>query len=398
MNSNELYALEDQVLLKTYSRPDFTITHGNGVFLYDTKGREYLDFVAGIAVNAFGYHDPVALQALRDQAEKLWHCSNLYHTEPQVRLAKKLVDATFADRVFFSNSGTEAIEGAIKFARKWGYQNKGESCFEIIAFYHSFHGRTLGALSATGQEKFWQGFKPLLPGFRFAQYNDIESVKKVMSPSVCAVLLEPVQGESGIRPADEAFLQDLCQLTKDNRALLILDEIQCGLGRTGYFSAHDYYGITPDLMTIAKPLAGGLPLGAILLTAAIADHIQVGNHGTTFGGGPLATRVAETVVDRVQDPAFLQHVQETGAYLLQSLRGLQAEFSFITEVRGRGLMAGMDIELEVKTVLDQCHKNGLLLCRAGEKTVRFLPPLIVEKQHIDSMISKLSNTFKQVQS
>ncbi|OGC06593.1 acetylornithine aminotransferase, partial [candidate division KSB1 bacterium RBG_16_48_16] len=343
MTSSEIIETAKHYLLPTYTRPDFVIERGEGVFLYDAAGKEYLDFVSGIAVNALGHGDPGVLKVLTEQAGKLWHCSNLYHTEPQARLAQLLVENTFADKVFFCNSGTEAIEGAIKFARKWGRKTKSERCFEIIAFHNSFHGRTLGALSATGQPEFWQDFQPLLPGIRFAEFNDFSSVEKLISDNTCAILVEPIQGESGVFPAEREFLPVLKNVCLEKKILLIYDEIQCGLGRTGTFCACEQFGAEPDIMTLAKPLAAGLPLGAILVKDSVAAHIGPGQHASTFGGGPLVAAVAEHVVHRLLDPGLLAHVREKGAWLLSQLQRLNTRFSMITAVRGRGLMAGVSL-------------------------------------------------------
>jgi acetylornithine/N-succinyldiaminopimelate aminotransferase len=383
MTSSEIIETAKHYLLPTYTRLDFVIERGEGVFLYDTSAKEYLDFVSGIAVNALGYGDLGILKALTDQAGKLWHSSNLYYNEPQVSLAQLLVKNTFADKVFFCNSGTEAIEGAIKFARKWGRKTKSERRFEIIAFHNSFHGRTLGALSVTGQPEFWQDFQPLLPGIRFAEFNNFTSVEKLISNDTCAILIEPIQGESGVFPADREFLQALKNVCQEKKILLIYDEIQCGLGRTGTFCAYEQSGAEPDMMTLAKPLAAGLPLGAILAKDSIAAHIEPGQHASTFGGGPLVTAVAEHVVRRLLNPGLLAHVRETGAYLYSQLQRLMTRFSMITAVRGRGLMAGVSLADDPKKIIAACADAGLLVCKAGANTVRFLPPLIVEKEHID---------------
>jgi len=387
MKTQEIINLEKEVLLGTYSRPPFLLTHGEGPYVYDESGKKYLDFVAGIAVNALGHGDEGAQKALREQAQKMWHCSNLYYSEPQVRLAKQLVDNTFADKVFFCNSGAEAIEGSIKIARKWAKEQKGDECYEIIAFNNSFHGRTMGAISATGQPKFWQGFEPMLPGFRFADYNDLDSVKRQLSEKTCAILVEPVQGEGGIFPAEQEFMQGLKDLCEQQNCLLIFDEIQCGLGRTGTFNAYEHFHVQPDIMAIAKPMAGGLPMGAILMTDEAASPIKVGNHGSTFGGGPLVSAVAEYVVQKISQRSFLQHVRETSEYLWTRLLSLQKEHAEIVAVRGLGLMCGVELESDPKKVIDACVKNGLLVCKAGGNTIRFLPPLIIEKSHVDEAIS-----------
>ncbi len=396
MTTTEIIEAERRVLLGTYARPKFVLTHGEGVHVFDKDGKRYLDFVAGIAVNGLGHADPGAVRTLQEQAANLWHCSNLYYTEPQVRLAKLLVEKTFADKVFLANSGTEAVEGAIKLARKWGKETKGRDGFEIVAFENSFHGRSLGALSATGQAKFREDFEPMVPGFCFAAFNDLDSTAALISPRTCAVLVEPVQGEGGVYPAEMEFLQGLRRLCDERRCLLILDEIQCGLGRTGTFCAYEQYGIRPDMMVIAKPLAGGLPMGAILMTDEIAGHVKVGNHGSTFGGGPLIASVAEYVVQKISQPGFLEQVRENGEYLRWQLEKLRPVCPEIIAVRGQGLMFGVELSIAAQPVIASCAEHGLLVCKAGDTTLRLVPPLIVERPHIDEAVRILKLAFQTV--
>jgi acetylornithine/N-succinyldiaminopimelate aminotransferase len=333
-------------------------------------------------------------EVVRQHVDGLWHVSNLYYTEPQVRLARLLVENTFADKAFFCNSGTEAIEGALKFARKWGHLRKGAQCHQVIAMNGSFHGRSYGSLSATGQPSLAEGFEPMLPGVAFARFNDLESVQELVRPETCAILLEPVQGEGGIFPATEAFLKGVREICDVHNCLLILDEIQCGLGRTGTFCAHEQCGITPDLMAWAKPLAGGLPMGCILLTDRVAEAIQPGNHGTTFGGGPLLASVACHVVRRLLDPDRLAHVEQMGTYLRGRLKVLQKGCPQIVEVRGRGLMVGVELKRDPAGVIEACAARGLLICKTGGNAVRLLPPLIVETIHIDEAVGILSMVLK----
>ncbi|MGB5984900.1 MAG: aspartate aminotransferase family protein [Desulfobacterales bacterium] len=395
MTPDEVKQAEKQYHLGAYKRPGFVLTHGAGVHLYDAAGKAYLDFVAGIAVNALGYGDPALAQAVRDHVDGLWHVSNLYYTEPQVQLARLLVEHTFADKVFFCNSGTEAIEGALKIARKWGHGTQGADCHRVIAMEGSFHGRSYGALSATGQSSLREGFEPMLPGFDFARFNDLQSVRDLIQPETCAILLEPVQGEGGIFPAEPGFLQGLRELCDTRNCLLILDEIQCGLGRTGKFCAHQHYGITPDLMALAKPLAGGLPMGSILMTDAVAEAIQPGNHGTTFGGGPLIASVAHHVVQRLLDPGLLAHVARQGAYLKDRLQNLKHHSSQIEEVRGLGLMVGVALTCDPAAVIEACAAKGLLICKTGGNAVRLLPPLIVQPEHIDKAVALLAQVLAE---
>jgi acetylornithine/N-succinyldiaminopimelate aminotransferase len=396
MTTTEVIEAERRVLLGTYARPGFVLTHGEGVHVFDKDGKRYLDFVAGIAVNGLGHADEGAVRTLREQAANLWHCSNLYYTEPQVRLAELLVEKTFADKVFLANSGTEAVEGAIKLARKWGRETKGRDGFEFVAFENSFHGRSMGALSATGQAKLRGDFEPMLPGFRFAAFNDLDSTAALITPRTCAVIVEPVQGEGGVYPAEAEFLPGLRRLCDERRCLLILDEIQCGLGRTGTFCAYEQYGIRPDMMVIAKPLAGGLPMGAILMTDEIAELVKVGNHGSTFGGGPLIASVAEYVVQKISQPAFLMRVRENGEYLRRQLEQLLPVCPEIVAVRGKGLMFGVELSIAAQPVIESCAENSLLVCKAGDKTLRLVPPLIVERPHIDEAVHILKLAFQTV--
>ncbi len=381
------FALEKQYVLQTYARAPFVLDHGQGCWLYDTEGRAYLDCAAGIAVNALGHADPELVATLVEQAGKLWHVSNLFHTAPHARLAQQLCDTSFADRVFFANSGAEANEGAFKFARKWAHDHFGADKSAIVAFTGAFHGRTFGALAATPREKYQAPFRPLLPGVRIAPFNDLEGTAAVMGDDVCAVIVEPVQGEGGIHPATPEFLQGLRALCDRHHALLIFDEIQCGLGRTGYLWAHQGYGITPDLLTAAKPLAGGLPMGAILMTQQVAEVMHVGEHGSTFAAGPLVAAVAEKVVRRVADPAFLADVRAKGEYLMERIEELNSPH--ITEVRGRGLMIGVDLDIAAADVIAAGHRHGLILINAGTNTLRLVPPLIISRGEIDLLVERL---------
>jgi predicted acetylornithine/succinylornithine family transaminase len=341
MNKEEVIQAAKSYLVHTYNRPELVFERGEGVYLYDTDGRKYLDFVAGIAVNALGHADAEWTQAVRAQAGQLTHISNLYHSEAHVQLARRLVENSFADRVFFCNSGSEANESAVKFARKWAKKSgeRGEvrdegSKSKLVAFSHSFHGRTMGALSVTHKQHYREPFAPLLPGVTFAEFNDLESAKEAITDEVCAVIVEPVQGEGGVYPATPHFLQGLRRLCDAHQALLIFDEVQCGLGRTGHLWAYEALGVTPDMMTLAKPLAGGLPIGAVLVTEVVANAMEPGDHGSTFAGGPLVCSAAQVVFDRVNQPQFLQQVQENGAYLQHRLQTMESEH--IVAVRGLG--------------------------------------------------------------
>ncbi len=347
---SKVIQLENANIVQSYKRPPFVLDHGEGMTLYDTDGKAYQDWVAGIAVNALGYGDPGLVQTLQQAATGLIHTSNLYYTEPQAELAAALVAKSFADRVFFSNSGTEANEGAIKFARKVAYDSGNPDKQEIVHFSHAFHGRTMGSLALTPKEKYQKPFGKLMPGAVQAEFNNVASAEAAISDKTAAVFVEPVQGEGGIHPATPEFLQALRDLCDQHGALLIFDEIQCGLGRTGTLWAYEAAGVTPDIMTLAKPLAGGLPIGAILTTEAVAAHIHPGDHGTTFGGGPFVTSVAKYVFDRVSQPEFLAHVAEVGDYLMERLEEINSPL--IKEVRGRGLMVGMELTVDVSPVVD----------------------------------------------
>jgi len=386
---------EQKYLVNTYSRPPFILKKGKGIYLYDLNGNKYLDFISGIAVNALGYGNSGIQKVLEKQSKKLWHCSNLFLTEPPLRLAKLLVNNSFADRVFFCNSGAEAVEGAIKFARKWAKYEKSNKSSQIIAFKGSFHGRTMGALSATGQPKLCKGFEPLLPGFRFADFNRLESVKSIMNENVCAILVEPVQGEGGIHIASKEFIRGLRKLCDEFKCLLIFDEVQCGMGRTGKFFAYQHYSVEPDMVTLAKALGGGLPLGAILLKDSIGTHIKPGDHGSTFGGGPLICSVSEYVVKRMISKKMLNSVLQKGNYMKLKLQCLKKDYPEITDVRALGLMIGIDLTIDVKKLVEHCYNNSLLIAKAGDHTVRFLPPLIIQKSQIDEGIKKFENALNQ---
>ncbi len=382
---------EQAYILQTYIRPDFVLERGEGVYLYDTEGRQYLDFVAGIAVNALGYGDPEVAQIVAEQAARLIHVSNLYHTAPATSLAKQLLaTAPYFHRVYFSNSGTEAIEACIKFSRKFARTFYGEGKTTLVAFDGSFHGRTMGSVALTATDKYRLPFMPVMPDVRFARYNDLESIAEAITAEVCAVVLEPVQGEGGLRVASPTFLQQVRDLCDQHRALLVVDEIQCGMGRTGMLWAHQHAQLRPDMMAIAKPLAGGLPIGAVLLNQCVADAIQPGDHGTTFGGNPLVTAVAQAVLRRISDPAFLSHVCAVSKYLDESLHDLAAAYpERILELRGRGLMRGIKINGSAAAVRMRGHDVGLLVATAGADVIRLLPPLIITPQHVDEALAKL---------
>lgn len=388
--SEEIRKLTERYLAPTYKRAPLVMTRGTGVRLWDSDGREYLDMAAGIAVNSLGYEHPAIQEELSSPG--LIHITNLYHSAPQAELAELLCQGSFADRVFLCNSGTEANEGALKFARKLG----GPERRDFVAFSDSFHGRTMGALSVTANASYREPFEPLIGGVRFATYNQLDSV--FLDERVAAVIVEPVQGEGGVRPASPEFLQGLRQRCDEVGALLIFDEVQCGVGRTGELWAYQDYGVVPDLMTVAKPLGGGLPIGAILMSERVAAGLAPGDHGSTFGGGPLVCRVARRVLEIISAPAFLQHVRDVGASLEGSLLRLQSEFSVIREVRGRGLMWGVVLasELPVARVVETGYNHGLILLSSGGNTLRLLPPLILQAEDVAGFETRLREVLREV--
>ena len=396
MTTEEIIATDQEYMLQTYQRPDFVIERGEGCYLFDTEGNRYLDFVAGIAVNALGYGDPQLTAAITAHAGGLIHTSNLYYTKPAAELARELADRSFADRVFLSNSGAESIEGAIKFARKYAREHHGEGKTTVVAFSGSFHGRTMGALAVTHREKYREPFMPVMPGARFAPFNDLAAAEAAIADDVCAVLVEPIQGEGGLSVATPEFLRGLRARCDAVGALLIFDEIQCGMGRTGTLWAHEAYGITPDIMTVAKPLGGGLPIGAILMTQAVADTLHAGEHGTTFGGGPLVTAVAKVVLERIAEPAFLAHVRELGDYLDEALHDFADSQPRVRELRGRGLMRGLLIDGSAGALREAAHDEGLLVATAGDDVVRLLPPLVLDQSHVDELVERLGRAFARL--
>lgn len=388
MNQAEIINGEANLIVQTYARPEVVFDHGEGVYLWDTEGRRYLDFTSGIAVTALGHSDPHWVAAVCEQAGRLAHVSNLYHTEPHVALARRLVENSFADRVFFCNSGSEANETALKFARKYARTHHGEGKTGFVAFSGGFHGRTMGALSVTAREKYQEPFAPLVPGVTIAPFNDMEAARGVIGPDTCAVIVEPVQGEGGVHPATPAFLRALRAACDEHDALLIFDEVQCGLGRTGTLWAHAPYGVEPDIMALAKPLAGGLPIGATLVREKVAAVMHVGDHGSTFAAGPLVCHAATVVFDRVAHPDFLEAVRDRGRHLLASLDNLPQEQ--IREIRGRGLLVGVEFDRPVKPLIDAARARGLMIINAGENVLRLAPPLVVSRAQIDEAVQILA--------
>lgn len=386
----------EQDLLHTYNRYPVVFDRGEGVHLYDLDGKEYLDFVAGIAVFALGYGNEAYNNALKEQIDKLIHTSNYYYNVPAVEAAKRLKQVSGLDRVFFTNSGAEAIEGAIKAARKYAYLKDGATDHEIIAMEHSFHGRTMGALSVTGNKKYREAFEPMIGNVKFAKLNDFDSVLSLVNDKTCAIIMETVQGEGGIYPAEEDFLKAVRKLCDEKDILLILDEIQCGMGRTGTMFAWQRYGVKPDIMTTAKALGCGVPIGAFLMTEKVGQNsLAAGDHGTTYGGNPLACKAAWTVLDLYEEQHILEHVQKVGAYLTDKLEELVSKYDCITERRGLGLLQGLVFQIPVNEIIERALKEGLVLINAGANIIRFVPPLIIEEKHVDEMLVILEKCLKE---
>ncbi len=384
----------EEYILHTYNRFPVVFDHGDGMNLYDVNGKEYLDFVSGIGVFALGYNNKKYNDALKGQIDKLTHTSNYYWNEPAINAAKKIVKATGLNKVFFTNSGAEAIEGAIKSARKNAYLKDGALDHEIIALNHSFHGRTMGALSVTGTEKYRHDFQPMIGNIVFAEMNDIDSVKNLINDKTCAILMETLQGEGGIHPADAAFIKEIRQICDENDILLILDEIQCGMGRTGYLCAYDRYGIKPDILTMAKALGSGVPVGAFVLNEKVAKNSLVaGDHGTTYGGNPLAGTAINTVFDLYDELNIVDNAKEMGDYLWEKLETIKAYHSEIIDHRGLGLMQGLQFNRPVGEYINKALDKGLVLINAGTEIIRFLPPLIITRADIDKMADILESVL-----
>jgi predicted acetylornithine/succinylornithine family transaminase len=395
MKADQVPGAAAQVLVPTYARPDIVFTRGVGSKLYDSSGKEYIDFAAGIAVSALGHADPGWQAALSGQAAALDHVSNLFHTSPQIELAQRLTASSFADRVFFSNSGSEANEAALKFSRKWARSRYGPEKTRVVAFEHSFHGRTMGALSLTEKARYRDPFSPLVPGVTFVPLNDSKAVREAVTDRTCSVFVEPLQGEGGVRPADLSFLRALRDICDQHHALLVFDEVQCGLGRTGTLWAHEPSGVRPDIMTLAKPLAGGLPIGATLVTEDVARSIEVGDHGSTFGGGPLVCATACYVFDRISDPDLLADVSSKGGALRERLRALPSDY--ILDVRGQGLLLGVEFSRPVKPLMERALKEGLVVINAGENVLRICPPLTIQPDEIDRGMSILTASLESLE-
>lgn len=390
---NKYIETAEAALLHTYNRYQIVLEKGEGVYLYDTDGKKYLDFAAGIAVCSLGYGHPKYKEALKNQIDNLMHTSNLFYSKPVAEAADKLKRAAQMDRVFFTNSGTEAIEGALKAARKYAYTNQSGK-YEFIAMNHSFHGRSMGAVSVTGNEHYRTPFEPLISGVKFAEYNDLESVKAVLSDKTCAIILEPVQGEGGIYPADEAFLKGVREICDENDILLIFDEIQCGMGRTGTMFAWQGYGVKPDIMAMAKAIGNGVPVGAFAMTEKVAEKsLCPGDHGTTYGGNPLVCAAVSAVLDIFEEEGIIENVNKVSGYLEERLNQLAENNEFVEARRGKGLMQGLVLKKPVGEVIKKAMNHGLIAISAGGNVLRLVPPLTITEAHVDEMIEKLEKAL-----
>lgn len=396
-NMKEYIEEAEKALLHTYNRYQIVLDKGEGVYLYDLEGKKYLDFVSGIAVFALGYHYKDYDDALKAQIDKLLHTSNYYYNVPAIEAARKLKEVSGMDRVFFTNSGAEAIEGALKAARKYAFLKDGKNDHEIIAMNHSFHGRTFGALSVTGNPHYREAFEPMIGNIKFADLNDFDSVMNCVNDKTCAILLETVQGEGGIFPATEEFLTKIRELCDERDILLILDEIQCGMGRTGYMFAWQKYGIKPDIMTTAKALGCGVPVGAFLLNEKVgANSLVAGDHGTTYGGNPFACAAINKVLDLFKEDNIIENVNEVAPYLEKRLDELKDKYEFITDRRGAGLMQGLVFDRPVGDIINSALSKGLILINAGAQIIRFVPPLVITKENVDDMIEILDSCLRTI--
>lgn len=396
MNTQEIITTAEEHLFHTYNRYQISLDRGEGVHLYDADGKEYVDFGAGIAVFALGYNNKEYNDALKAQIDKLIHTSNYFYNEPAAKAAKAITEVSGMDRVFFTNSGTEAIEGAIKLAKKYAYLKDGSTDHEIIAMQHSFHGRSMGALAVTGNRHYQEAFGPMIPGIKFAQYNNLASVEELVNDKTCAIIFETVQGEGGIYPAKPEFIKGVRKLCDEKGILLILDEIQCGMGRTGTMFAYEQYGVKPDILTVAKALGCGVPVGAFLAREEVAKSLVPGDHGTTYGGNPLACAAAVKVLELFKKQNVLDNVKKVSAYLEKKLDEIAAEYDYVVERRGLGLMQGLEINTDVKDlkkVIAACLDNGLILFTAGTNVIRFVPPLVISEADVDEMITKLKKAL-----
>lgn len=396
MNTKEIIDLTQKYVMNTYNRFPVAIVKGKGARVWDAEGKEYLDFVSGIAVCSLGHCNDEVVSAIISQVQKLMHISNLYYIEPQAQLAKLLVENSCGDKVFFCNSGAEANEAAIKLARKYGKIHGGPNKYEIISAYRSFHGRTLATITATGQPKYQKGFEPLPEGFKYIPFNDVSALYENINENTCAVILEPVQGEGGVYPAEKEFLKTVRELCDKYNALLIFDEVQTGMGRTGKFLAYEHYEVLPDIFTLAKALGGGFPIGAMIANEKCSQTFSPGDHASTFGGNPLACSAGIAVVNYILKSGLLENVQRVGKYFKEKLVSLFHKFPFVKEVRGLGLILGMELSIEGTSIVEKCQEKGLLINVIGGNILRFVPPLTITEEEVDIALEILENIFKEV--
>ena len=393
MNNKQIIEAGDRYVMKTYGRLPLALVRGKGARVWDADGREYLDFVGGLAVNSLGHCHPAVVKAIAGQAETLMHVSNLYYIEPQVKLAQMLAGNSCADRVFFCNSGAEANEAAIKLARKYAKMNGGPGRYEIITARQSFHGRTLATITATGQTKYQQGFEPLPEGFRYVPFNDLGALREAVGPNTCAVMLEPIQGEGGVNEAEPDYLRGVKRLCSQEGLLLIFDEVQCGLGRTGKLLAYQHYGVEPDIFTLAKALGGGFPIGAMLAREDVAAAFVPGDHASTFGGNPLACAAGLAAVDQLINHGLIENAARVGAYFRGRLEDLKGRRAIAAGVRGRGLMLGLELTVEGRGIVASCQEQGLLINCVNNNVLRFLPPLIISEAEVDQAVGILEEAM-----
>ena len=394
MNSQTLMMLSEKYVAHTYARYPVLLVRGKGTRVWDLEGEEYLDFVSGLGVCSLGHCHPKVIKAIQDQAEKLIHVSNLYYIEPQIQLASLLCKHSFADKVFFCNSGAEANEGAFKLARKYAKEKMGKDRYEIITMERSFHGRTLATLTATGQEKFHKGYEPLMPGFKYVPFNNLGAVKKGIGSKTCAVMLEPIQGEGGVNCSSEGYLRALREVCDEKGLLLIFDEVQVGMGRTGKLFAYEHDGVEPDMLTLAKSLAGGVPIGALLIRNGIAESFNPGDHASTFGGNPLATAAGVAALTAMLEEGMLENCQKIGDYFLSQLEEIKIKFPFDKEVRGKGLILGMELKIDGSSIVKEMLRKKILInCTMGN-VLRFLPPLVATKEEVDHVVKALEEVFQ----
>ena len=396
MNTKQIIEEAESNLIHTYNRYQIVLDKGDGVRLYDTDGKEYLDFGAGIAVFALGYNNKEYNDALKAQIDKLVHTSNYFYNEPAAKAAKALTAASGMDRVFFTNSGTEAVEGAIKLAKKYAYLKDGSTDHEIIAMEHSFHGRSMGALAVTGNKHYQEAFGPMIPGIRFAQFNNLDSVKELVNDKTCAIIFETIQGEGGVYPAKKEFIEGVRKLCDEKGILLILDEIQCGMGRSGSMFAFQQYGVKPDIVTSAKALGCGVPIGAFMATEQVAKALVPGDHGTTYGGNPLACAAAVEVFRLFDKLNVTDNVKNVGKYLETQLKSLVEKYDIVKAQRGIGLIQGIELTVNPKDVIAKCLDNGLILFSAGTNVIRFVPPLVITRDDVDQMMVRLKKALDEV--